>query len=252
MQPGRISAPRRNRPAACAPGTRAGHGGPSSAAAVPLAPRHAVRCAGCRSRAPLASARRCRNLPRPALKSMPRHGYRLCRHQPFATRKRRSCPTGTSRKIGSRTFDAHARRLEIDIGQPRHGQGFRKATGLSRLAADSLRCKAAHARAAPVGDEHGSRPRRPFRSGDVLIEFSAGEGCDGHDKSPNVVMILHFQGVCDDSKLGHVAFTGQRQTRPLGCAPPRGSSSARSWGRKPLFRTLYLGRARSISRWAVL
>jgi len=40
---------------------------------------------------------------------------------------------------------------------------------------------------APVGDKDGSGFRGPLRTGDIPVEFAAGDGDDGHGRTPQRV-----------------------------------------------------------------
>ena len=72
---------------------------------------------------------------------MRRHERPPCRRQACATRQPRSYRAGTSGKIGRRDFYAGARRIEVDIGQPRQGQCLtvRKNRRLARCSAVPMR-----------------------------------------------------------------------------------------------------------------
>ena len=85
-----ISESRPNPSAAPGPGTRAPCSGPSRYAAIPPAHCPAVRCEGCRSPTPSASARRCRSSQRLGLRPIQRRGYGSFPEEQSRTRPRRA------------------------------------------------------------------------------------------------------------------------------------------------------------------
>ena len=91
---------------------------------------------------------------------------------------------GTSGKFGVRAFDSSARWIQVDIGQPSHGQGLQEATVLFRQPPVVLDAEQYMCGFASVRDEHGLRLPRPFRASDILVEFAAGNGRDSYEKAP--------------------------------------------------------------------
>ena len=81
-----------------------------------------------------------------------------------------------------RTFDSSSRRIQVDIGQSRHGQGLKEVQALSRQPPVVFDAEQHMFGYASDRDEHAPRLRRRLRAGDILVEFAAGDGRDGHGK----------------------------------------------------------------------
>ena len=79
-------------------------------------------------------------------------------------------------------FDSGALRIQVDIGQPRHGQGLQEVPALSRQAPVVLDAEQHMCGLASVHDEHGPRLRCLLRAGDILVEFAAGDAPHGRSR----------------------------------------------------------------------
>lgn len=109
---------------------------------------------------------------------------RFCCRRASATRRPRSCQAGTPGQVGRRRRDADAWRIEVDVGQTRHGRPLHQIPALSckppvvRIAQQYMR------RPTAIDNEDGPRFRSFFCPTNIFVQLTACHGRDSHGLSP--------------------------------------------------------------------